>query len=201
MKEIKFVFGNHCPHCKAFEPVWEEVKALRPDIKFTKLEVTPQLVKELLDGHDNVPALVLFDDDKKIAHRVGNITKEVFVKYLDDGIAPPLVSPEVQKAKRLGWLYAKLGELTTRTKIRGDDSLAKEIANVNVQIDDLLMNGGKWQPEPDNCKTCGNREFKPWRPDFWRTACAFCLRCQGALLLAIVEIMAWVVVGVLYGRL
>jgi thiol-disulfide isomerase/thioredoxin len=82
-----FFFWKECGHCKAMEPVWDELASEMPNMKFVKVEADniPQEMKDTGE-YGSFPKFVVVKNGKAVpTTQQGEMPKEVLKKTLTGG--------------------------------------------------------------------------------------------------------------------
>lgn len=67
------VTGAHCPHCRAYAPTFEAMAAACPDVAFFLLDASASPATCSMFGVRSIPTTLLFDGERLILRRVGNL--------------------------------------------------------------------------------------------------------------------------------
>ena len=77
------VTGAHCPHCRAFAPTFEAAASAHPGITFFRLDSGASPATCAMFGVRSIPTTLLFDGERLIARRTGNLPAGELHAFLD----------------------------------------------------------------------------------------------------------------------
>lgn len=125
------VWGDNCPYCVSFAPIFDEVAKEFPEIHFVKFNL-PKVGSEfkkkymtLQVGKSNgVPAIFVFEKGEMKYRHHGKIEAEQLRAFVKDGIDPNAGKKE-QAKQELFMLFARRGELSM---------LVEELPQVDAKI-------------------------------------------------------------------
>lgn len=128
------VWGDNCPFCVQFAPIFDEVAKEFPEIKFVKFNL-PKVGSEfkkkymtLQVGKGNgVPAIFVFEKKQMKYRHHGKIEAEQLRAFVKDGIDPNIGKKD-QAKKELVLLLAKRGELSM---------FLEELPQIDMKINQL----------------------------------------------------------------
>ena len=116
-KIVVDVWGDNCPYCIEFAPIFESVAKDFPETKFIKFNL-PKVGSEfkkkymtLQAGSNGVPAIFVFEKGEQKFRHHGKIDAEKLKAFVCDGVDPMLKEKEQAKGE-LFTLFARRGELT-----------------------------------------------------------------------------------------
>lgn len=83
-KAIVDFYATWCGPCKMLSPVFESVSEEIKDTKFIKVDVDK--FEELCRNYKvmSVPTLILFENGKEVKRKIGFISKEQLIKFINE---------------------------------------------------------------------------------------------------------------------
>ena len=84
-KSAVCVTGAHCPLCRAFAPTFEQVAEETPGVTFFRLDSTASPATCAMFGVRSIPTTLLFDGERLIARRIGNLPAGELRAFLGEG--------------------------------------------------------------------------------------------------------------------
>ena len=116
-KIVVDVWGDNCPYCVEFAPIFDSVAKEFPEIKFVKFNL-PKVGSEfkrkymtLQSGSNGVPAIFVFEKGEQKFRHHGKIDAEKLKAFVNDGVDPMLKEKDQAKLE-LVMLFARRGEIT-----------------------------------------------------------------------------------------
>ena len=77
-------FATWCGPCKMLGPVLEEIASERSEVKVVKIDVDENATLAKQYGIMSVPTMVLFQDGKQVATRMGYMPKELICSWIEE---------------------------------------------------------------------------------------------------------------------